>query len=58
MKIVRSEAHRSHFPKGELHDGEFVRPFECPERIDYINTALASAGQYGRVPLKFPGGEY
>lgn len=44
MKIVRSDAHRQHFPKGELHDGAFVRPFECPERVDYINQALAAAG--------------
>ena len=44
MKIVRSEAHRSHFPNGELYDGQLVRPFECPERVDYINAALAEAG--------------
>lgn len=44
MKIVRSEAHRHHFPKGELHDGAFVRPFECPERVDYINAALTAGG--------------
>lgn len=44
MKIVRSEAHRRHFPRGELHDGAFVRPFECPERVDYVNAALAAEG--------------
>ena len=44
MKIVRSETHQSHFPNGELYDGQLVRPFECPERVDYINAALAEAG--------------
>lgn len=44
MKIVRSQEHRQHFPKGELYDGELVRPFECPERVDYINAALDAAG--------------
>ncbi len=44
MRIVRSETHRSHFPNGELYDGKLVRPFECPERVDYINAALAAAG--------------
>ena len=44
MKIVRSDEHRQHFPKGELYNGELVRPFECPERIDYINSALDAAG--------------
>lgn len=44
MKIVRSDDHRQHFPIGELHGGELVRPFECPERVDYINAALAAAG--------------
>ena len=44
MKIVRSQMHRSHFPDGEIHGGKLVRPFECPERIDYINAALAEAG--------------
>jgi len=52
VKIVRSEAHRSHVPKGELHDGEFVRPFECPERVDYINAALAAAGLDDVVELE------
>lgn len=44
MKLARSDVHRRHFPNGELYDGQLVRPFECPERIDYINQALASAG--------------
>ena len=43
MKLARSDAHRVHFPKGELYDGELVRPFECPERVDYINDALSAA---------------
>ncbi len=44
MKIVRSDAHRLHFPTGELYRGELVRPFESPERIDYINAALETVG--------------
>ena len=44
MKLVRSDEHRQHFPAGELHNGELVRPFECPERVDYINAALDAAG--------------
>ena len=44
MRVVRSDDHRQHFPSGELYDGALVRPFECPERVDYINDALAAAG--------------
>jgi acetoin utilization deacetylase AcuC-like enzyme len=44
MKVVRSDDHRQHFPAGELHGGRMVRPFECPERVDYINAALHAAG--------------
>ncbi|MEL6422826.1 MAG: histone deacetylase family protein, partial [Pseudomonadota bacterium] len=44
MKIVRSEDHRAHFPEGELYGGKFVRPFECPERWDYVVQSLDHAG--------------
>ncbi|GJL83341.1 MAG: acetylpolyamine amidohydrolase [marine bacterium B5-7] len=44
MKIVLSEDHRLHFPKGELCGGEMVRPFECPERWDYVLGELRSRG--------------
>ena len=44
MKIVRSLDHRHHFPKGELAGGELVRPYECPERWDYIIQALTARG--------------
>jgi len=44
MHIVRSDAHRAHFPAGEIYMGELVRPFECPERWDYIVAALVEAG--------------
>ena len=44
FKTVCSEEHRQHFPKGELFGGELVRPFECPERWDYIKTALTNSG--------------
>lgn len=44
MRYVRSDEHRLHFPEGELAGGELVRPFECPERWDYIVAALDDAG--------------
>ncbi len=43
FKTVCTEEHRHHFPKGELYGGEMVRPFECPERWDYIKTALINS---------------
>ncbi len=48
MKTVCSEKHRFHFPKGELYGGELVRPFECPERWDYIVEQLQDRG-YGEL---------
>ncbi len=44
FKTVLSESHRLHFPKGELSGGELVRPFECPERWDFIKAALLHNG--------------
>ncbi len=44
MRTVASSDHSLHFPKGELSGGELVRPFECPERWDYIAQALSAAG--------------
>lgn len=44
MLITLSEDHKLHFPKGELHGGELVRPFECPERWDYIVAQLRAVG--------------
>lgn len=44
MKVFRSEDHQLHFPSGELYGGEFVRPFECPERWEYISESLKSSG--------------
>ncbi len=46
MKTFASPDHALHFPKGELSGGELVRPYECPERWDYIMLAL-TAGQFG-----------
>ncbi len=40
MKVFRSDKHSLHFPKGELCGGVFVRPFECPERWEYISESL------------------
>ncbi len=44
MKTVYSPDHRFHFPQGELSGGAFVRPFECPERWQYIVDALKGSG--------------
>ncbi len=52
MKIVRSQDHRQHVPAGELYDGVMVRPFECPERVDYINAALDSVGFSDEVAVE------
>jgi acetoin utilization deacetylase AcuC-like enzyme len=40
MKIVYSDAHRAHFPQGEMYGGEFVTPFERPSRMEYILREL------------------
>jgi len=40
MKTVCSEQHRLHFPVGELSGGQLVRPYECPERWDYVMDSL------------------
>ena len=52
MKIVRSDDHLQHFPNGELYNGQLVRPFECPERVDYINAALDAAGLVDEIPVE------
>ena len=44
MKIIASRDHEQHFPKGELYGGELVRPFECPERWQYIMDELQRRG--------------
>ena len=36
MKVFHSSRHLLHFPKGELHDGEMVLPFERPSRMEYV----------------------
>ncbi len=44
MKIFYSEEHKKHFPKGELVGGKFIKPFECPERCDFILDSLKKTG--------------
>ncbi len=44
MKVFRSDQHSLHFPTGELSGGVFVRPFECPERWEYISQSLQENG--------------
>jgi acetoin utilization deacetylase AcuC-like enzyme len=54
MITVFSESHRRHFGKFELIDGQFVTPFECPERLDIIMQRVAEA-QFGEIvePVEF-----
>lgn len=40
MKVFCSDHHLLHFPSAELAGGKFVRPFECPERVDIILARL------------------
>lgn len=40
MKVYYSEEHRKRRSQSELHGGELVAPFECPERIDHILAEL------------------
>ena len=44
MQTVLSEQHKLHFPQGELAGGQLVRPYECPERWDYIVRQLDQVG--------------
>lgn len=44
MQIVYSDAHRLHFPKGELSGGAFVTPFERPSRMEHILDRLETVG--------------
>ena len=44
MRIFHSEAHRLHFPQGELSGGELVTPFERPSRVEYVLRRLAERG--------------
>ena len=60
MKTFATDSHRLHFPDGELSGGEFVRPFECPERWQHIVDALAERGFSSPVapqqmPANLPG---
>ncbi len=44
MITVYSDKHRLHAPKGEIHGGELVRPFESPFRAELILGAVRDAG--------------
>ena len=36
MKIIYSDKHKLRNSKTELYGGKLLKPFECPERMDYI----------------------
>lgn len=44
MKTVFTERHRLRNSKTELYGGTLVRPFECPERIEFITAELDKRG--------------
>ena len=44
MRAFLSEDHRLHFPRGELHGGEFVTPFERPSRVEHVLRRLRDRG--------------
>ena len=44
MTVYFSDKHRLHFPKGELHGGQLVEPFERPSRMDTIVSRLHQCG--------------
>ena len=44
MRVFHSEAHRLHFPQGELAGGELVTPFERPSRVEYVLRRLRERG--------------
>lgn len=52
MQTVLSQQHKLHFPKGELAGGQLVRPYECPERWDYIVQRLDQVGLTERYEPK------
>jgi acetoin utilization deacetylase AcuC-like enzyme len=59
MLTVYSEDHRQHFPKHELFKGEFVTPFEKPERVDAVLNRVKAVAlgeviaprDFGMAPL-------
>jgi len=48
LKTVYSEEHRKRASATELYGGELGRPFECPERMDFILAAL-KARDHGEI---------
>lgn len=44
METIFSENHKLRDSKTELHGGELVRPFDCPERMVFILTAIKKIG--------------
>lgn len=44
MQTIYSEKHKLRNPTAELHGGEIVTPFECPERAEIVLSAVQSSG--------------
>lgn len=59
MKTVFTEKHRLRNSQTELYGGTLVRPFECPERMEFITDELVKRGmgdfaepaEYGMDPV-------
>ncbi|MBR2513778.1 MAG: histone deacetylase family protein [Halomonas sp.] len=53
MLTFFSEDSRRRQARSELHDGAIVTPFECPERIDLVLSALRKAAFEVRAPSDY-----
>lgn len=53
MLTFFSEDSRRRQARSELHDGAIVAPFECPERIDLVLSALRKAAFEVRAPSDY-----
>lgn len=52
MKIVHTEKHRLRASKTELSGGVFIRPHECPERVEHITAELSKRGHTDLIEPK------
>ena len=44
MQVYHSEATKLRRARTELHDGQLMTPFECPERVDLVLAQLRDSG--------------
>ncbi len=56
MKIVASQAHHLHAPSWDLSGGQFVLPYQKPERVDIVRSSLG-AEEFGPTITPSPFGD-